>query len=57
MPAFEVNEHTGPWPGGNSVLTILIPDMNFTYNATIAGFIVAGTSVKKEPYSKIQIWR
>ena len=56
MPAFEVNERTGPWLGGNKVLTILIPDMNFTYNATIAGFVVAGTSFKKEPH-KIQIWR
>ena len=51
MPAFEVevNERT--------VLTILIPDMKFTDNATIAGFIVAGTNLMKEPHSKIQIWR
>ena len=28
--------------------------MNFTYNATIAGFIVAGTNFRN---SKIQIWR
>ena len=31
--------------------------MKFTYNATIAGFIVAGTNLMKEPHSKIQIWR
>ena len=53
-PAFQVGQRTGPWPGGNNVLTILIPDMNFTYNATIAGFIVAGTNFRN---SKIQIWR
>ena len=53
MPAFQVRQRTN----GNNVLTILIPDMNFTYNATIAGFIVAGTNFTKEPHSKIQIWR
>ena len=50
MPAFQVGQRTN----GNNVLTILIPDMNFTYNATIAGFIVAGTRFRN---SKIQIWR
>ena len=53
MPAFEVRQRTG----GDSKFTILIPDMNFTYNATIAGFIVAGTNFMDEPHSKIQIWR
>ena len=53
MPAFEVRQRTN----GSNVLTILIPDMTFTYNATIAGFIVAGTNFTDEPHSKIQIWR
>ena len=53
MPVFEIVQRTD----SNNVLTILIPDMKFTYNATIAGFIVAGTNFMDEPHSKIQIWR
>ena len=53
MPAFEVRQCTN----GSNVLTILIPHMTFTYNATIAGFIVAGTNFTDEPHFKIQIWR
>ena len=53
MPAFEVDHQTDK----DSVLTILIPDMKFTQNATIAGFIVAGRRLNRKPHSKIQIWR
>ena len=53
MPVFEVGARTR----NDTVITTLIPDMNFTYNATIAGFIVAGRMLNREPYSKIQIWR
>lgn len=53
MPAFEVGHQTD----NDSVLTILIPDMKFTQNATIAGFIVAGRRLNRKPHSKIQIWR
>ena len=38
----------------SSTVTLLIPAMNFTCNATIAGFAVAGTRV---PRSQLQIWR
>ena len=31
--------------------------MNFTCNASIVGFIVAGQNFDRSPYSKIQIWR
>jgi hypothetical protein len=58
MPTFaitEVSQHTDG--DHSSVLTILIPDMKFTYNATIAGFIVAGTNFNEEPQYEIQIWR
>ena len=53
MPVVEVDHRTDP----DSVTTHLIPDMNFTYPATIVGFIVAGRMFNREPYSKIQIWR
>jgi hypothetical protein len=53
MPTFGIGQRTD----GDNMLTILIPDMKFTYNATIAGFIVAGTRFMSELYSKIQIWR
>ena len=39
------------------VTTLLIPEMNFTCNATIIGFIVAGTRFDREPHSQVQIWR
>jgi hypothetical protein len=53
MPTFGIGQRTD----STNMLTILIPDMKFTYNATIAGFIVAGTRFMKKPHSKIQIWR
>ena len=52
MPVFEVGGRTKE----DTVITTLIPDMNFTYNATIAGFIVAGRRFNQNPHS-IQIWR
>ena len=44
---------------GSRVTTLLIPEMNFTCNASIVGFIVTvtGQSFYRSPYSKIQIWR
>ena len=39
------------------VTTLLIPEMNFTCNASIVGFIVTGENLYRQPYSKIQIWR
>ena len=53
MPVFEVGRQTN----NDSVLTMLIPDMSFIQNATIAGFIVAGRRLNRKPHSKIQIWR
>ena len=41
----------------SSTVTLLIPAMNFTCNATIAGFIVAGTALNRAPHSQLQIWR
>ena len=41
----------------NSTVTLLIPTMNFTCNATVAGFIVAGTALNHTPHSQLQIWR
>ena len=40
-----------------TVVTQLIPDMNFTCNASIVGFISAGVNLNREPNPKIQIWR
>ena len=40
-----------------STVTLLIPAMNFTCNATIAGFAVAGTRLNSAPHSQLQIWR
>ena len=37
--------------------THLIPEMNFTCNASIVGFIVAGLNFYRSPYSTLQIWR
>ena len=53
MPVFEVGGHAR----SDTVITSLIPHMNFTYNATIVGFLVAGRGLSREPYSKIQVWR
>ena len=39
------------------VITRIIPEMNFTCNAIIFGFMVAGVSLYQPPHAKIQIWR
>ena len=39
------------------VTTLLIPEMNFTCNASIIGFIVAGRNLNSGSHSQIQIWR
>ena len=39
------------------VTTLLIPEMNFTCNASIIGFSVTGQNLYRSPYSKIQIWQ
>ena len=41
----------------SSPVTLLIPAMNFTCNATIAGFAVAGTWLNRAPHSQLQLWR
>ena len=41
----------------DDVITRIIPEMNFTCNATIFGFIVAGLKLNQSPHAKIQIWR
>ena len=41
----------------NNFVTILIPDMMFTCNASIFGFAVSGKMLQRQPDSKIQIWR
>ena len=53
IPVSEVGPHTR-----NSITTLLIPEMNFTCNATIVGFIVAGRNldIYSWPYSRVQIW-
>ncbi len=53
MPVFEV----GDCINNLNAITILIPDMNFTHPANIAGFIVAGRIFTRQPSSKIQIWQ
>ena len=52
MPLFDVD-----YSKNNGITTFIIPDMNFTNRATIAGFIVAGRMFNQQPSSKIQIWR
>ena len=39
------------------IRTLLIPAMNFTCNASIVGFIVAGERLKNWPHCKIHIWQ
>ena len=53
IPVSAVSRHTS----GSVATTRLIPDMNFTCNASIVGFIVAGQNFYRSPYSTIQIWR
>ena len=40
-----------------TVVTVLIPDMNFTCNGTLAGFTVAGRTPNGQQNPRIQIWR
>ena len=37
--------------------TLLIPEMNFTCNASVVGFIVSGRNLGNGLYSRAQIWR
>ena len=53
IPVSEVGHHTK----NITNTTVLIPGMNFTCNASIVGFIVAGRALDREPHSQIQIWR
>lgn len=53
IPVTEVNHRTS----SSSITTLLIPDLNFTCNASIVGFIVTGGNFYRSPYSKLQIWR
>ena len=39
------------------ILTLLVPEMNFTCDATIIGVTVAGRNLNGNPHSQIQIWR
>ena len=41
----------------NNSVTVLIPEMMFTCNGTVTGFIVAGSQVRGEQDPIIQIWR
>ena len=36
--------------------TLLIPEMNFTCNASVVGFIVSGRELDDNPHSRVQIW-
>ena len=40
-----------------NMITLLIPEMNFTCTASVVGLIVSGTDLNKDPHSQIQIWR
>ena len=53
IPVRQVSTQTN----SDFVETRLIPDMNFSCNATIFGFIVAGRMLGPPPHAKIQIWR
>ena len=52
IPVSEVGRRTSD----SGIATFLIPEMNFTCNATIIGFIVAGARLDREPHSQVQIW-
>ena len=41
----------------DDVTTRIIPEMNFTCNVTIFGFMVAGLRLYQPPHAKIEIWR
>ena len=53
IPVSEVDDRTS----NSRITTQLIPEMNFTCNATIVGFIVAGRNLNNGPHSQVQIWR
>ena len=53
IPVSEVGSRTRD----SGITTLLIPEMNFTCNATIVGFIVAGSDLNSGPHSQVQIWR
>ena len=53
IPISEVGSRTD-----NSIeITVLIPEMNFTCDASIIGFTVAGKKLDSWPHSIIEIWR
>ena len=58
FPDFPVSFGTADGGNTDTAVAILIPDMNFTCNATIAGFTFAGIN-RREGYQDpmIQIWR
>jgi hypothetical protein len=49
----EVNRRTR----NNNIVTLLIPAMNFTCDASIVGFIVAGKRLNNWPHCKIYVWQ
>ena len=53
IPVSEVGRRTSD----SGITTLLIPEMNFTCDATIVGFIVAGANLNNGPHSQVQIWR
>lgn len=42
--------------GDHIITTLLIPNLNFTCNASIVGFAVAGEELDSQPHSRFQIW-
>ena len=54
IPVSEVSHRTR---NDNIILTLLVPEMNFTSDATIIGVTVAGRNLSRNPRSQIQIWR
>ena len=40
-----------------NMITLLIPEMNFTCTASVVGFIVSGRDLSDGPHSRVQIWR
>ena len=53
IPVSEVGDRTR----NTKLITLLIPEMNFTRNASIVGFIVTGRSLSGGSHSKVQFWR
>ena len=52
VPVSEVGSRTM-----TNMTTLLIPEMNFTCNASVVGFIVSGRSWGDGCHSRVQIWR